>query len=153
MDVYEHFYIIETMRKNSVCLNLACRSDAEPEIEAQTTFGYLTEIQKQLERTADWGYPCVSLEIARNPKMVGRIGAHVIGEDYEKISGGMLGPNYTPYNEAGEKIIEVNIQLDRKQMIELATINDFDTGKEAHQWTTTVSHETADSIIKQIDQL
>ncbi|WP_119819073.1 hypothetical protein [Halalkaliarchaeum desulfuricum] len=141
------------MRKDILLLDFTRQPDEELEVEAQTTVGYLKEIKKQLERTVEWGQPCVSLEIARNPKMVGRIGAHVAGDDYEKISGGKLGPSHTSFTKVEAERIKVQLQLDRKQLIELATINNFDTGKDPHRWTTTIPHEAADRIIEQIEQL
>jgi hypothetical protein len=145
------YLLINNMSDNIVLLEFARQSGNEPEIEAQTTVGYLTKIQKQLERTSEWGTPCVSLEISRRPKMVGRIGAHVTGDDYDKITGGLLGPNYTSPGE--EEIVKVRIRLNQKQMAQLATINDFDTGKGPYRWTTSLSEEIADRTIEEINEV
>jgi hypothetical protein len=140
------------MNSEPVHLTLTNQGDSHPLVEADTTLGYLRQIRDQLERTKEWGKPCLSLEIARRPKMAGRIGAYVTGTKYDKISGGVLGPFHTPMMDEYKENVPVVIEFDGDQLSEIAALNRFDTKEGPHRWTTTVSHRNALNIINQVNE-
>ncbi len=141
------------MNLGPILLTLGQKQPNDPPIEAITSLGYLRELREQLERTAEWDHSCVVLEIAQQPKMVGRIGAYISGTEYDKISGGELGPSYTPYTEGDEKTVPIIIELGREQMLELAAMNEFGPPNGPYHWTTKVSDQNASEIVNQIDEV
>ena len=141
------------MKLEPALLMIGQKQQNDPAIEAITSLGYLREIREHLERTAEWDQSCLFLKIAQQPKMVGRIGAYISGIEYDKISGGELGPNYTCYRKADEKMVPIVIELSRDQMLELAAINEFDSSNGPYRWATRVSEQNANEIIKQIDEI
>lgn len=126
---------------------------ADPPLRVTAPYEYLQHLRDQIKWTSNQDKPRIVLEIARQPKLVGRVAVAMSGTDYDAISGGKLGPSYLPDYVNDPEIVPFELLLSDRQLLELAALNKYDRTDGPHTWVTSFSSSVANGIQQEITEM